>query len=80
MKEAYLKAVHDDDLQSLLKSLKVYEQIEEGQYNCIFCGSIISTDNLGSIIPFKGEIQFSCNNDSCLQRINEIGGDKDDSK
>lgn len=80
MKDAHLKAVHDDDLKTLLESLGVYGRIEDGQCCCLFCGEKISIDNLGSIISHEGEIKFSCNQDKCLQQIVDIGGDNDDSK
>ena len=80
MKDAHLKAVHDDDLETLLSSLGVYSGIEEGQYSCLFCGDKISIDNLGSIISHEGEIKFSCNRDKCLEQIIDIGGDNDDGK
>lgn len=80
MMDAHLKAVHDDDLKSLLESLGVYERVEEGHYKCLFCGERITVDNLGSIISHEGEIKFSCNRDECLQKTVDIGGDNDDSK
>ena len=80
MKNASLKAVHDDDLFGLLSSLGVYESLVQGKCSCNFCGETITIDNLGSIFPLNNTICFSCNKEACLQQMIEIGGSKNDNK
>lgn len=69
MKDDQLKAVHDDDLASLLKSLGNYDRVCKGQCNCYFCNNIITMENIGSIFPLQGEILFSCDSASCLRKL-----------
>lgn len=76
MKDSHLKAVHDDDLKSLLCSLGYYEKVCSGQCQCHFCAQTISMDNLGAIIPLDGKITFSCDSTSCLRNLAQ-GGDSD---
>ena len=73
MNDNQLKAVHDDDLKSLLISLGCFESIVQKQYRCIFCDSIIEIDSLGSIVPKDGKIQFTCNRTDCLSKLTDIG-------
>lgn len=73
MDDKHIKAVHDDDLVSLLSSLGVYEQIKSNSCRCHFCRQIISLDNLGAIIPLDGSIVFSCNVEKCLQQMIKVG-------
>ena len=69
MRKNKLKAVHDDDIVSLLSSLGCYEEVSQGQCKCLFCNTTITIENLGAIIPRNDEIVFSCNADSCLQKM-----------
>lgn len=73
MDDKRIKAVHNDDLVSLLSSLGVYEQIKSNNCRCHFCEQIISLDNLGAIIPHNNSIVFSCNVEKCLQQMIKVG-------
>ena len=73
-----LKAVHDDDLESLLTSLECYEKVKSGEYKCIVCDEAITLDNLGAIVPLGGSIQFTCNDNNCTKKLFELGGAGDD--
>ena len=73
MKDKELQAVHDDDLQELLRSLDVYDAILEGNYQCIYCKKTITLEKLGAIIPVNNEILFACNNSICIQKMSEEG-------
>ena len=57
----HMKAVYDDDLVTLLKSLKVYDEITNGKILCKYCQQQITLENLGAIIPADGEIAFPFN-------------------
>ncbi|MHA1285678.1 MAG: hypothetical protein ACTSQP_24520, partial [Promethearchaeota archaeon] len=64
------RAVHEDDLIQLLKSLGIYEQIINGEYNCMFCEKVITLENLGAIFPDKtGKIYLICDEPSCFKKI-----------
>ncbi len=73
MNDNQLKAVHDDDLETLLTSLGYIELVKSGNCKCIFCNDVINLESLGSIIPKDGEIQFSCNKIDCYNKLTKIG-------
>ena len=72
MKDNSIKAVYDADLEALLKSLGVVDEIQAGKYRCVFCDQVIHLDNIDGIIPMNNEIAFSCNAPTC--RIKMIEG------
>lgn len=74
VKENKMKAVHDKDLENLLKSLHVYENVINGKYSCIFCGNEITLDNIDSIVPYDESVQFTCDKLECHQKL--LGWDK----
>ncbi len=65
LKKNTLNVVHDNDLESLLKSLDVYDSVVSGEKRCLFCNSIITLDNIDSIVPFEGTVQFTCDKKEC---------------
>ena len=75
MKDSHIKAVHDDDLKSLLSSLGYYEKVRNGECQCHFCLQTISMNNLGAILPLNGKIAFLCDSADCLQKMIEVGND-----
>lgn len=77
MKNTEMLAVHDDDLIQLLKALKKYDDVVSGNNRCIFCQKTINISNIGSIIPICDKIEFSCNDDNCLNFLSKIGGKYD---
>lgn len=79
MKNNRLQAVHDDDLDVLLTSLGLRDKINAEQCFCQFCNKVITFANLGAIIPWNGEITFSCDSLRCINSMTEFG-DTNDSK
>jgi hypothetical protein len=78
VKENVLKAVHDDDLISLVTSLNVYDDIINGKKKCVFCQKTISLDNIDALLPCEDQVEFSCNFPKCHLKL--IGlGEKDES-
>lgn len=69
-----VRAVHDDDLRSLLSSLGYLEKVSNGECKCAFCGKTITEDNLGSIFPHRDEILFSCDDQECITKACRLGG------
>lgn len=72
MSDNQLKAVHDDDLKSLLTSLGCFEKVSTQQCKCIFCDTVIDVETIGAIVPKEGQIQFVCNNMECLNKLTDI--------
>lgn len=69
VKNNQIKAVHDDDLSQLLKSLNVYDGVIEGEYRCLFCDNLITLDNIDSIVPHEGKVQFTCDEFKCHMKL-----------
>lgn len=69
MKNNQMKAVYDNDLEKLLKSLGVYEEVVAGKYNCLFCDNTITVENIDSIVPHEQSIRFTCDNPSCHSKL-----------
>lgn len=69
MKNNQLNVVHDDDLIKLLKSLSVYDSVVNGEHKCLFCDNVITLDNLESIVPHEGTIQFTCDATDCHAKL-----------
>ena len=58
MKNKEMRAVHDDDLESLLKSLNVYNDVGTGKFKCLFCQNKITIENIDAIVPYNNSVQF----------------------
>ena len=74
MKNKEMRAVHDDDLESLLKSLNVYNDVVAGKFKCLFCQNKITIENIDAIVPYNNSIQFTCDNPECHLKL--IGWNK----
>lgn len=64
-----LSVVHDDDLEVLLKSLNVYESVLNKEKRCLFCNSLITIDNIDSIVPQDGKVEFTCDDIKCHGKL-----------
>lgn len=64
-----IKAVHDQDLQLLLDSLGLTEQINEGKMKCGICGTPIDMNNLLCVYPSGEMIKVCCNNNECYGSV-----------
>jgi hypothetical protein len=69
MEKRTLKAVHDDDLEAVLKSLGIYRDLVQGKLGCAFCKDAISWDNLHSIFPDSGAIKCTCSRPDCVKAL-----------
>lgn len=76
MKDNSIKAVYDSDLEALLKKLNAYDDVVAQRCHCIYCGAIMTMDNIDGIIPRGNEIVFSCNEPVCRAKLVEEMGTK----
>ena len=67
-----IQAVYDDDLSRLLNALGVLRPFEAGEANCEFCGTQVGPSNLHAVFPLRGKVALSCDNPSCVARLNEL--------
>jgi hypothetical protein len=75
MVEQKIHAVHDRDLEKLLKSLNLLEDLLAGKIECYLCKCKITMNNLGFIFPEKGEIRICCDKPDCFfERIHKSEG------
>jgi len=61
-----VKAIHDSDLEKVLKKLGIYEKLVNREYRCHICGEVLSLDNLGGLYKENGEIRLVCDKIECL--------------
>ena len=66
MTEKRIHAVHDRDLENLLRSLKLLDDLRAGKIKCSECDCIISEENLGFLYPYAGEIRVCCDKPDCF--------------
>jgi hypothetical protein len=64
-----IKAVHDDDLSSLLNSLNLEQLVTEGKVHCLFCQRSVSSDNIGALVPRASDIAIVCEEPECLAKL-----------
>ena len=64
-----LKAVHDDDLNELLRSLNIYNDFLNKKMKCAFCGYSVTYDNLHSLYPDSGSVKLCCNKPQCVNSL-----------
>lgn len=76
MKKSKMKAIHDQDLERVLKDLGVYDDIISKRKKCKFCECDITLDNLQGLFPESGDIKLICSNVECLRKAYEFLGER----
>lgn len=61
-----IPAIHDKDLEVLLKELKLLSQVENEELKCSVCGDLITMKNIGGIIPEMNSVRIICDNSECI--------------
>ena len=61
-----VKAIHDNDLERVLKRLGLYEKLVRGELKCTICGRPLTLENLGGLYKENREIKLVCNRIGCL--------------
>ena len=69
MRKHIIRAVHEQDLGELLKSLGLSELMTKGALRCSICGSIVNLDNLLCIYPSGDEVKVCCKNQECYESV-----------
>jgi hypothetical protein len=62
-------AVHDVDLQNLLESLGLADDLADGGLSCEFCRTPIHLDAVGAIFPHRQTISVVCDSACCMTRL-----------
>ena len=61
--------VHDSDLIETLKSLGVFDKIQNGLANCECCGGTVTLDTLYAVFSKNGGIRFVCSKNNCITKL-----------
>lgn len=69
MRKHIIRAVHEQDLGELLKSLGLSELIAKGELTCSICGSIVDLNNLLCLYPSQDEVKVCCKNQKCYEQV-----------
>ena len=66
---ATVKAVWDNDLETLLGSLGILPDLLAGEMKCAICSNVVTLDNLGTIFSNQGKILVTCDNTVCVHAV-----------
>ena len=69
-----LSAIHEKELEDLLRNLGLMDEIKAGNVLCNFCEKKITVENLQSVFPLEGKIVFCCEDIRCYQHALESIG------
>lgn len=72
-KRLELSAVWDDDIQELLGSLGVLQDVTLGNARCVVCGCQVDIDNLGAVMPTPQSADLVCADANCVQAATSQG-------
>jgi len=65
-------AIHKQKLEEFLTGLELWEPLLRGELTCVVCGTTITIDNIGFIIPSGENIVFCCSSPECIYRIRKL--------
>lgn len=66
-----VKAIHDSDLEKVLRKLGLYERLTRGELHCSICNRTLTLENLGGLYKEGGEVKLVCNRIECLVKAAE---------
>jgi len=70
MADGRIKAVHDDDLPTLLRGLELWDTFQAQKLTCKFCGATLTLDNLAAIFPDGHTVSLCCDRPPCIRALN----------
>lgn len=68
IRKEIIHAVHELDLDELLKNLGLLEPLDKGELKCSICGKDISRENLGCFYAGENEVKVCCANTECFEK------------
>lgn len=66
-------AVHESDLEQMLKHLGADDAIKNKREKCCFCHSFVTFDNIFAIVRKGNKNRFCCDKPDCVAKL--AGGD-----
>lgn len=64
-----IKAVHDQQFETFLKSIGVFDDVVNQKCKCKFCRKPISIDNIYTVFAEEKTIKFVCDDMSCVIKM-----------
>jgi len=75
-----ISAIHERDLDKLLQRIGAKEKIDAGEVYCKYCKETVTNENLYSILPESGGINFVCDKPVCIVAFTEYAAEKNKNK
>lgn len=69
MRRDPVRAIYDDDLDSILDRLGLAGHLRGGQLKCKVCKEVVTRDTLQALFPDSGAIRVLCNKPSCMKQL-----------
>lgn len=63
-----INAVLDEELENLLKSKGLLEDLENGKITCSICGETLTIRNIGAIHVLGGNVKLCCDAEECINQ------------
>ena len=68
-KPEIVRAVHEDDLEGLLRSLGILQPLLAGTLQCAVCGKVVTMSAVGCILPQQDKVVVSCDSPECCAAV-----------
>ena len=69
-------AVYENDIEKLLKEMKLLSKIQRGQIFCAICGEKVDINHIGGIEKKGDIVKIFCDKETCLS-ANMLGANND---
>lgn len=76
MDREILSAVHDNEFEQFLRNINQFDNIQKGLCHCKYCGETITVENIYSVFPESGTINFVCDKMNCIVSFMNNGNKK----
>jgi hypothetical protein len=66
---AAIEAVHDMDLNVMLRHLGLGDLLDAGELYCASCGESLTWREISALAPVAGEVAVFCSRPHCVERL-----------
>jgi len=64
-----MRAVHSDDITSLLTSLGILDGVNSGEFKCSVCGEPVTVESISCIYPENDQVMLLCDKTNCVEEL-----------
>lgn len=64
-----VRAIHEHDLERIVKELGLLDNLIAGSLVCSMCGSPLSLDTIQCLYMEENEVKFCCTRTNCYERL-----------